>query len=83
MWLSIVWGVFSLMFLALGWFHWNMRSKSISYLQVSGGSFGQGGITGTVKLVGIDFTEFVNKFNQYIDYYNQTSKNQNKTQAIG
>lgn len=83
-WLSIIWGIFALVFLALGCFQWNRTNKSISHLQVSGSQLMQQiGVDVRVKMAGIDFVEFVDKFNSYLDYYNQTSKKQNKAQAIG
>lgn len=82
-WLNILWFVFAIVFFVLGLFHWKMIGKSISYLQVSQTKLSQSGIKAQIHLVGIDFNEFVEKFNRYIDYYNQTSKKQNKVQAIG
>jgi hypothetical protein len=79
--LSIIWGIFALMFLALGCFQWKMAGKSISHFQIKQPIPGE--IQGQVRIMGVDFTEFVDKFNSYIDYYNQTSKKQNKAQAIG
>lgn len=80
-WLNILWFVFAVVFLALGLFHWKMASKSISHLQVK--QLMPQGMKVQITMAGIDFTEFVDKFNRYIDYYNQTSKKQNKVQAIG
>jgi len=59
-----------------------MRNKSISYLQLKGRQLPQG-VTITAEIAGVDFVDFADKFNRYIDYYNQTSKKQNKAQAIG
>jgi hypothetical protein len=81
MWLPIIWGVFTLMFLALGRFQWKMAGKSIEHLQIK--QHMPEGVKAQVSIMGVDFTEFVNNFNSHIDYYNQTSKRQNKTQAIG
>ena len=80
-WLNILWFVFAAVFLVLGLFHWKMAGKSISHLQVN--QLMPQGITVQITMAGIDFNEFVDKFNRYIDYYNQTSKKQNKVQAIG
>ena len=80
-WLSIIWGVFTLVFLALGCFQWKRAGKSISHLQIRQNM--PEGMKAQVSIMGVDFTEFVGNFNSYIDYYNQTSKQQNKTQAIG
>jgi hypothetical protein len=74
-----IWGTIALTFFLLGYFHWRMADKSVSYFQVSESP--QEGVE--VHLAGTDYIEFVNKFNHYIDYYNQSSKCQNKTQAIG
>ena len=79
--LAIIWLVFATIFLALGCYHWTMASKSISHLQVK--QLMPQGMKVQITMAGIDFTEFVDKFNRYIDYYNQTSKKQNKVQAIG
>ena len=80
--LVVFWAVFAVIFLALGVFHWNMRNKSISYLQLKGSQLPQGVIV-TAKIAGVDFVDFADKFNRYIDYYNQTAKKQHKIQAIG
>lgn len=83
-WLNILWFVFAAIFLALGCFHWKMVGKSISYLQVTEDKNWmpiKGGIR--VQIAGTDIVEFADKFNRYIDYYNQTSKKQHKMQAIG
>lgn len=82
MWLSIIWGVFATMFLTLGWFHWNKKNKSISHFQLSKRQIPKGVIV-EVEIAGTDFVEFADKFNRYIDYYNQTASKQNKAQAIG
>ena len=80
-WLNILWFIFAVIFLALGVFHWRMAGKSVSYLQVK--QLMPQGIQVDITMAGIDFQEFVDKFNRYIDHYNQTSKKQNKVQAIG
>lgn len=80
-WLSIIWGIFTLVFLALGCFQWKMASKSVSHLQVR--QHIPEGMKFQASIVGIDFMEFVGKFNSYIDYYNKSSKGQNRSQAIG
>ena len=80
--LVVIWAVFAVIFLALGMFHWNMRNKSISYLQLKGRQLPQG-VTITAEIAGVDFVDFADKFNRYIDYYNQTAKKQHKMQAIG
>ncbi len=84
MWLSIIfiWGIFTLIFLALGYFHWKMAGKSVSHFQITSQTKQQG-VEFKIVMAGINFTDFVDKFNRYIDYYNQTSKEQNKAQAIG
>ena len=79
--LSIIWGVFTLVFLALGCFQWKMAGKSISRFQVRQNI--PEGVEFKINLGYVDFNEFVGNFNNYIDYYNRTSKQQNKTQAIG
>lgn len=80
-WLSIIWGIFTIIFFALGYYQWKIAGKSIKHLQIK--QHMPEGMKGQVIIMGVDFTEFVNNFNSHIDYYNQTSKNQNKTQAIG
>jgi len=80
-WLAVVWIVFATIFIALGCFHWKKASKSISYLQVK--QLIPEGVEMKIGLGGVDFLEFIDKFNKYIEYYNKTSKNQNKAQAIG
>jgi len=80
--LVVIWAVFAVIFLALGMFHWNMRNKSISYLQLKGRQVPQG-VTITAEIAGVDFVDFADKFNRHIDYYNRTARNQHKIQAIG
>jgi len=80
--LVVIWAVFAAIFLALGMFHWNMRNKSISYLQLKGRQLPQG-VTIKAEIAGVDFGDFADKFNRYIDYNNQTTKKQHKIQAIG
>ena len=82
-WLPIVWSIFTSIFLALGIYHWKMAGEGISRFQVGKKQSYPAGIKAQVHLVGIDFNEFVAKFNSYIDYYNKTSNKQNRTQAIG
>ena len=83
MWIYILWGIFTTIFLTLGYYHCKMAGKSISHFQVGSNQMKQSGVKAQIHLVGIDFVEFVNKFNRYIDYYNQTAKKQHKIQAIG
>ena len=83
-WLNILWFIFAILFLVLGLFHWKMTGKSISRFQVTEDKNWmpiKGGIR--VQIAGTDIVEFADKFNRYIDYINQTAKNQNKLQAIG
>jgi hypothetical protein len=81
MWLSIIWGVLAIVFLALGCFQWKMAGKSIAHLKIQ--QYIMEGLEITVNMAGVDFNELISHFNNYIDYYNKTSKSQNKTQAIG
>ena len=80
-WLNILWFVFAVVFLVLGCYHWKMASKCISHLQVK--QLMPQGMKVQITMAGIDFAEHVDKFNRYIDHYNQTSIKQNKVQAIG
>ena len=80
-WLNLLWFVFAVIFFVLGLYHWKMAGGNISHLQVKQ-SLPQG-VNVHITMAGIDFAEHVGKFNHYIDYYNQTSKKQNKAQAIG
>lgn len=82
--LVVIWAVFAVIFLALGLFHWKMIGESISHFQVTEDKNWmpiKGGIR--VQIAGTDIVEFADKFNRYIDYYNQTAKKQHKIQAIG
>jgi len=79
--LWIIWLIFVVIFFALGCFHWKMAGKSISYLKVE--QLMPKGVSGQIRLLGVDFQEFIEKFNHYIDYYNKTAKKQHKIQAIG
>ena len=80
--LVVIWAVFAVVFLALGIFHWNMRNKSISYLQLRERQLPEG-VTIKAEIAGVDFVDFADKFNRYIGYYNQTTRKQHKIQAIG
>jgi hypothetical protein len=80
-WLYIIWGFLALMFLALGCFQWKKAGKSILHLQIKQQT--PEGVKFQVEMAGIDFIEFVGKFNSYIDYYNKLSKKQNQVQAYG
>jgi len=80
--LVVFWAVFAIIFLTLGVFHWNMRNKGISYLQLKRKQMPQG-VTITATIAGVDFVDFADKFNRYIDYYNQSARKQHKIQAIG
>lgn len=80
-WLSIIWGVFAVVFLVLGCFQWKKAGKSISHLQIKQQM--PKGVEFHIEMAGIDFIEFANKFNSYIDYYNKSSKKQNQAQAYG
>lgn len=87
-WLSIIWLIFAVIFLALGCFQWKVAHKSISHFSVSERPLKQmPGIEIEVKIAGADvdkpLNDFVADFNRYIDYYNQTYSKGNKTQAIG
>ena len=87
--LSVIWGIFAIVFFTLGLFQWKMGGKSISHFQVSERPLNRlgGAKTSSVEIAGADIDEplkdFVSEFNQYIDNYNQTSKEQNGIQAIG
>ena len=82
MWLIIIWAVFVIVFLVLGIFHWSIRNKSISYLQLIQRRMPEG-VTVTAEIAGVNFGDFADKFNRYIDYYNQTTRKQHIVQAIG
>jgi hypothetical protein len=83
--LSVIflWGIIALTFFLSGYFHWRMASKSISHFQVSERPFAK---QGKVVVLGADvdkpLKDFTDDFNNYIDDYNQKSKEQNKVQAI-
>jgi len=81
MWLSIVWSIFVLIFLALGCFYWKVSGKNISHLKLE--QLLPKGVEVKVVIGGINYHELVNNFNEYIDYYNKTSTMQSRTQAIG
>ena len=78
----ILWAVFACIFGFLSFYHWRVASKSIAYLQVEQ-SKPPAGVKFSIGLGGIDFMDFVDKFNRYIDYYNESSRKQNKFQAGG
>jgi hypothetical protein len=80
-WLSILWGIFTLVFLALGCYQWKMAGKNIKHFQIKQNV--PEGVEFEINIGFVDFNEFVGNFNSYIDYYNRTSSKQNKTQAIG
>lgn len=80
-WITIIWGIFTIIFVALGYYQWKMAGKSIKYLKMRQNL--PEGVEVEANIAGIDFNEFVSNFNSYIDYYNQKSKSQHKIQAIG
>jgi len=80
--LAAIWFVFTVIFLSLGCYHWRMAGRRIPDFQIRGRQFPEGN-TAYVEIKGVDFGAFVNQFNEYVNYYNQTTKKQNKTQAIG
>ena len=82
MWLAGIWAVFSIMFIILGFFHWNLKGKSISHFRLTEKQMPKG-ITVKAVIAGTDIVEFATKFNDYIDHYNQTARGQHKAQAIG
>jgi len=75
--------------LALGFYHWKTASKNISYFQVSERPYSlpTSNIKVTTTIGGADIDQpirdFVGEFNSYIDDCNQTTRRQNKAQAIG
>jgi uncharacterized membrane protein YcfT len=81
-WLAIIWAIFAGIFLVLGIFQWKMKNRSISHLLLSRRQMPEG-VTVTAEIAGVDFTEFTDKFNRYLDYYNQAVMKQHKIQAIG
>ena len=81
-WLAIIWTVFAVVFLVLGIFQWKMKNKSISHLLLERRRMPEG-VTITAQIAGVDFTEFTDKFNRYLDYYNSAVMKQHKIQAVG
>jgi hypothetical protein len=81
-WLAIIWTLFAIIFLVLGIFQWKMKNKSISYLLLDRKRMPEG-VSITAEIAGVNFTEFADKFNRYLDYYNSAVMKQHKTQAIG
>jgi len=82
-WLSLIWFVFAVVFLCPGVLHMRMIGKGISSLQVKQEEWKGECEEADVRIAGVDIEEFVINFNKHIDYYNQTSRKQNKAQAIG
>ena len=82
MWLIIIWAVFAIMFVVLGIFHWSIRNRSISYLQLKQRPM-PAGVPFRGEFGGVDISDFADKFNRYIAYYNQTTRKQHVVQAIG
>ncbi len=82
-WLSIIWGIFALVFLVLGFLHLMMAGKGFSRLQMKQEERTGGLEEASFTIGGVEIEEFLINFNSYIDYYNQTSKKQNRAQAIG
>jgi hypothetical protein len=79
-----IWGIIALTFILSGYFFWRKARKSIPHFQVSERPFAK---QGKVVVLGADIDkplkDFSDDFNKYIDNYNQSSKEQNKVQAIG
>ena len=82
--LSIVWLIFTVLFLVLGCFHWRASGKSIPPFQVSERPLAKQGFVG---ILGADvdkpLKDFARDFNSYLDHYNKSSRRQNMFQAFG
>lgn len=59
-----------------------MATKGISHFQVTTKQF-PAGVQVRAVVAGVDMNEFVDKFNNYIDYYNKFTQKQNQSQAQG
>ncbi len=85
--LTIIWAIFATIFLILGILQWKRRGENVAHFKARERSMRQQGIEGSFTVLGSDIDkpikDFVDDFNGYIDYYNQTSSKQHKAQAIG
>lgn len=64
--ISIFWLVFAILFFCLAWCHWAESKQIIPDFEIDIRSTGLG-----VKIIGVDFREFVNKFNAYVANQNE------------
>jgi len=82
--LSIIWLIFSILFLILGCFHWKASRKSIPPFQVSERPLAK---QASVGILGADvdkpLRDFAHDFNSYLDHYNKSSRRQNRIGACG
>lgn len=76
--LSIIWLVLAILFISLGFFHLNASRKSISLFQLDEKYAGV-----DVTSAGISIKDFVCEFNSYLDYYNESTRRQNRIAAFG
>ena len=79
--LSIIWGIFTLIFLVLGSLHWRWSYRNVAHLQIKQSL--PSGVEVHIEMAGINFVQFADNFNSYIDDYNQSTKKQNRFQAFG
>jgi len=82
--LSIIWLIFVLLFISLGFFHLNASRKSISPFQLSERPFDK---YVSAEIAGADIDkplkDFARDFNSYLGDYNKSSRKQNRIAASG
>lgn len=83
-----IWGIFTVIFLVLSIWHWKRRNKRIAHFEVKERPLNQmPGVQVVAKIAGADvdmpIKEFADDFNEYLDDYNKTSREQHVLQAIG
>jgi hypothetical protein len=85
--LAIIWFCFAGIFASLGIFHFYQSSQSIEKFTFVHRQNGDGGVSVSVKIAGMDvdapFEDFSKKFNEYIEANNTSNERQNLASFAG
>ena len=87
--LMIVWIIFFILFLLLGWWHLRQADRSMPHIKVNARPMDRPGSTvqGRVTIKGSDLdqplNDFANELNQYVDVQNTSSSKAHRLTAFG
>ena len=79
--ITVLWGIFALLFLGLAIFHWRASLQAMPHFDAKPTS-GIGTIDG-VQIARSGFKTFIPEMNSFIDEQNESSRKQNVMAAIG